>query len=123
MSDLLQDGLAFLHGVRAASMAHDVTYSRGDTTATVKATVGRSVFETLDAAGLPVAFESRDFLIAVSELSEDFTEPAAGDRIEEELNATTEIFEVMAPGGRPAYEWIHDRRSFRIHTKHVGSDA
>ena len=48
MGDLLDKGSAWLESQRSKHMTRDVTYARGLITAVVKATVGRTEYETDD---------------------------------------------------------------------------
>ena len=62
MGDLLQTGEAWLEGQRRAHMTHTVTYSRGEDTVDLLATVGRTMFEQADEYGVIHQVESRDFI-------------------------------------------------------------
>jgi len=123
VADLLQRASAWLDRVRKASLAHTVTYRRGDQSVDVPATVGRTEFEAVDASGSLERVESRDFLILAADLvlGGAAVLPEPGDRIEETQDAVTCVYEVMAPAREPCWRWSDPyRRTLRIHTKEVG---
>lgn len=81
---------------------------------TVNATLGKTLFRAENEYGVTIRVESRDFLIAASELVND---PERGDQIL--YNGTR--YEVLAPNSEPVWRWsgsFHTTR--RIHTKEVG---
>ncbi len=70
-----------------------------------------------------VRIQSRDFLIHTADLVLTGTQtlPIAGDLIREIQDASTFVYEVMAPGNEPHYRYSDPfRKLLRIHTKHVG---
>lgn len=97
-----------------------VDYKNGAEEATgVSATVGRTPFE-MDDGGVLVAYESRDYILAVADLVDDTTGdpivPASGATITEQ--ETEKAFSVAAPKGVNVYETIGPNGSvFKIHTK------
>lgn len=118
MPDLIAKANQWLAGQRRLHLATDVTWSRGAQSATAPAAVGRTTWEVESATGRVERMESRDFIVAATDLP---TEPREGDRIAEVVGSTTYLYEVMAPGGQPA---VHPsdatRTGWRIHTKQVG---
>jgi hypothetical protein len=122
VTDLLETGSSWLGTVRRAHAGRTVAFRRGVLSAEVTATVGRTVFEVQDADGLLVRTESRDYLID-ADLLTAFGEPQAGDEIVDVLAGVSTVFEVMAPGGSPPWDW-HDRWNacYRIHTKIIGTE-
>lgn len=119
MPDVIATANQWLAGQRRLHLRTDVTWSRGATTATAPATVGRTVFEAESATGRVERMESRDFIVATSDLP---SEPREGDRIAEPQGATTFLYEVMAPGGTPAVHYADaTRTAWRVHTKFVGT--
>ena len=124
MTDLLSIGGAWLQGKRRAHMARTVTYKRGASTATISnATVGETVFRIDTGYGVFERHETRDYIVAVSDLGA-LSPPQRGDQIREVIDGVTEIFEVMAPGAEPDWKYHDlDHSELRIHTKHVGSDS
>ncbi len=119
MPDVIASANQWLAGQRRLHLATDVTWSRGGSSATAPATVGRTSFETESATGRVERMESRDFIIAIGDLP---TEPKEGDRISEPMGATTYLYEVMAPGGTPAVHFADaTRTAYRLHTKFIGT--
>lgn len=125
MSNLIQRASSWLHGMRAAHAATPIVYARGASSATIPATVGKTVFQVARAYGLFERTESRDYLVAVADLVLDGAPaiPRQGDRIKEGTEGGVEVYEVMAPGGEPHYRFSDPHRQvFRIHTKHIGTE-
>jgi hypothetical protein len=120
MVDLLQQAASWLSGQRAAFLSRSVVYSRGEGSVIVQAGVGKTTFDVDDGYGGIVRFESRDFLIAASDLvlAGEVFNPQRGDRISD----GSQVYEVMAPGKedvcRPSDSY---GVTWRIHTKQVGS--
>ena len=120
MADILQTGAAWLTEMNTTHRGRTVTYKRGDTTASVPAVSGRTVFEVPTDFGVYEKVQSSDYLITVAALAA-FDEPLAGDQVRDTIGDTTHIFEVMAPGPEPVFRYTDAaRRTFRIHTKRVG---
>ena len=122
MADLLEQGAAWLEGMRKAHASRSVTYTRGAESVEVQATVGRTLFEVTDDYGIVERTESRDFLILAADLvlGGAAVLPERGDRIRETQDAKTYVYEVMAPGKEPHWRFSDAyRRTLRIHTKHV----
>ena len=125
MNDLLQTGNAWLQAQRHSHLAHTVTYRRGANSVDLDATVGETTFDVESAHGIET-WEARDFLIRAADLVLEAaaTTPARGDRIAQVVGAKTLIFEVMAPGDAPAWRYSdRSRRTFRVHTKLVDTEA
>ena len=103
-------------------MARPVIYSRGSATATINATVGRTVFKQSGEYRSLIRTESRDYLIAAADLVLDGqrTEPQRGDRIVDTLNGQSITIEVLAPGDEACFRYSDPFRiTLRIHTKLV----
>ena len=120
MADLLETGSRWLEDQRTKHCTRDVTYSRGATSAVLKATVGRTEYETDDGESVRVAFTERDFLILAGDLNlgAGQTLPLAGDKIRETHDTVVLVFEVI--------DWRYSdpyRQTFRIETKHVDTEA
>lgn len=122
MPDILQRATAWLHSQRHTHMTKTVTYRRGGESIELAATVGRTDFDVVDASGIGVRVESRDYLIRAADL--DFgdgpTLPTRGDRIEEASGETTHVYEVLTLGNQSP--WRHSdpsRETLRIHTKQI----
>ena len=119
MGDLLDKGSAWLESQRSKHMSRDVTYARGLITAVVKTTVGRTEYETDDGQVVRTEYTDRDFLISVADLVLGGSPklPDKGDQIRETQGTSVLIFEVMGWRYSDPY-----RRTFRIETKHVGTE-
>lgn len=120
MADLLEQGSRWLEVQRTKHCTRDVTYVRGVDSVVVKATIGRTQYETDDGHAVRVDFTERDFLILAAELvlAGVPTTPEPGDRIRESRDGQTLVFEVI--------NWRYSdlyRQTFRIETKHVGTDT
>ena len=123
MGDLLRDAETWLERKRRNFVTHTVTYSRGEDSVEVLATVGRTEFEQADEYGLVHRLESRDFLITVADLvlSGAAIMPQSGDRILEVQSGAVVTYEVLATGPLPPFSYSDAQRiTYRIHTKQVG---
>ena len=88
---------------------------RGANSSQVIATVGRSVFEAANQSGVVESWESRDFIVAVSDLP--FGEPQRHDKIVEQLNGISVVYDVTSPRGVPLFHYGDAfRQTVRIHT-------
>ena len=120
MTDILETGEAWLTEQNIAHRGRTVAYSRGDTSASVTAVLGRSMLRAPGEFGTYQEIEHNDFLIQVADLAA-FDEPEPGDRVTVTLNDNAEIFEVMAPLDVPVFDYSDSYRMlYRIHTKRVG---
>jgi hypothetical protein len=126
VADLLERGSAFLEDQRHRHMTRAVVYRRGAESREVQATVGRTHFEQADGAGSIHRTESRDYLVRAADLDLGAGPilPRAGDQVLETVGAAVLVYEVNAPGGEPPFRFSDpDRRTLRIHTKHIGTEA
>ena len=125
MADLLNQGSAWLEGQRKKHATRDVTYRRGMESVVVKATIGRTVFEQDDGAGVIVRTQVRDYLIDTADLvlAGQQTLPEKGDRIEETDAGQQFVHEVLPLGGEQHWRYSDPyRRALRIHTKLVETE-
>jgi len=125
MTDVLEQGSAWLDEHRIAHMSRTVTYVRDALSVDVSAAIGRTVFEVADAHGIIERVESRDFLIPTEQLvlADVETLPQRGDRIRESAGGAVYVYEVMAPGAEPHYRFSDPyRKTLRVHTKHVETE-
>ncbi|NUQ51365.1 MAG: hypothetical protein HUU19_01555 [Phycisphaerales bacterium] len=126
MGDLLEQGSAFLEDQRHRHMSRTVVYLRGTEAKEVQATVGKTVFEQADEAGLIHRTESRDFLVRTVDLDLGSGPilPRAGDQVRETVGTSVFVYEVNAPGGQPPFRYSDPyRMALRIHTKHIGTET
>ena len=126
MGDLLETAAGWLDGMRRAHLSRTVTYCRGEESAEVAATVGKTEFDIDDGYGAVERFVSRDFLIAGAALvlGGEAVEPRPGDKIEETAGGVVHVHEVLAPGKEPCWRWSDPyRTTLRIHTKETALDV
>jgi len=126
MTDLLQQGSDWLEEQRTRFMTRQVVYQRGAESVQLPATVGRTVFQTVDEHGIVIRTESRDYLVLADDLvlGGTLALPKAGDWVREENGGMASIYEVMAPAGESVYRFSDPyRRTLRIHSKLVGTEA
>ena len=119
MADLLQGAMAWLETQRREHASIPIIYRRGDASAEISATIGKTVFKVSDDYGRFQYIESRDYLIHAPDLVLDGQTilPEAGDEIEE----NGFIYEVMAPNHEPEWRYSDSyRQCLRIHTKLTG---
>jgi hypothetical protein len=125
VSDLLDKGSAWLEGQRKKHATREVTYSRGVLSVVVKATIGRTLFEQDDGAGVIVRMQVRDYLIDTADLvlAGEQTLPAKGDRIAEIDAGQKHTYEVLPLGGEQHWRYSDPyRRTLRIHTKLIETE-
>lgn len=125
MSDLLDKGSAWLESQRKKHATREVTYQRGADSVVVKATIGRTLFEQDDGAGVIVRMQVRDYLIDTADLvlAGEQSLPAKGDRIEEIDAGQKHTYEVLPLGGEQHWRYSDPyRRTLRIHTKLIETE-
>ena len=125
MTDILENGSNWLLDKLRVNASREVTYRRVDEAIAVEATVGRTVFEQDDGAGVIVRTEVRDYLIDAVDLvlSGKRELPKRGDRIEEIQNSQQFVYEVMSIGTEPHWRYSDPyRKTLRIHTKHIATE-
>jgi len=119
MADLIKNAMVWLEAQRREHLSIPIIYRRGDASAAITATVGKTVFKVTDDYGRYQHIESRDYLVNASELILEGQSilPQSGDEIEE----NGFIYEVMAPNGEPEWRYSDSyRQCLRIHTKLTG---
>lgn len=122
--DMLGQGAEWLARMRTKFASRCVTYQRGNSSASVRATPGRSTREVDDGNGLYTTVETRDELVEACELVLDGvrTLPAAGDRILEH-NGVAWVVTSPAPG-EDCYRFTDAyRNELRIHLAKVEDPA
>jgi hypothetical protein len=126
MTNLFEQGAAWLSDQLQAHASTEVIYQRGGVLLPVMATIGKTEFEIDDGSGIIKRIQSRDYLIPTADLKigDVSTLPHDGDRIRETVGTSVFVYEVMAPGNEPAYRYSDAfRRLLRIHTKHVDTET
>ena len=68
MADLIKNAMAWLEAQRREHLTIPITYRRGDASATIAATIGKTVFKVVDDFGRFQYIESRDYLIHAAEI-------------------------------------------------------
>jgi len=101
MSDMLANGVAWLHGVRAARFAMAALYIRDGRSVSVNVTAAQSDYEIADETGATVGAVASDFLVTADELviDGDRIEPDVGDRILIVDGSAAGLYEVLNLGG------------------------
>ena len=113
-----------------ARIGVEVVYSRGvgdgSFTVELSAVLGSSDFERVDSNGVQSVTETRDFIVAATDLVNGSTPivPLAGDTITQTTPTGTAEFRVLAVGGSTPWRWSDpQQRLRRIHTKQVGEGS
>ena len=113
--DLLRSGTSWLADTLNASAGYAVTYRRGSNSASVIATIGKSLFEAGSQSGVIESFESRDYLLRTEDLP--FGVPQRGDLILESTGGIVTTYEVSTPRGVPLFRYADAFRAMvRVHT-------
>lgn len=126
MSDILEQGSAWLEAQRTRFATRPVVYRRGAASVEVFATIGRTEFQIDNGYGILERIEGRDYLISTADLVLGGTPvlPERGDQVRETVGEQTFVYEVLAPGKEPVWRYSDPyRRTLRIHTKHVATEA
>jgi hypothetical protein len=126
VSDLLQDGLAFLAEEMKDHVSTTVTYRRGrlGTAATVDlaATLGSTLFTLDELEGQRRTFTSIDFDVQAEDLTwgSELRTPERGDLI----ILDDRVYEVYSPTGERHWKWLSGLIGvrLRVHTKLVGTE-
>jgi hypothetical protein len=119
MTDMLRDGVAWLHDQRKQRMASTVTYQRGNDSVDLKATRGETQID--EASGdAEVHGAMADWLITPGDL--DFgsgvVRPKRGDTITDVHNGVTKVYEVMPVLSGEVWRFSDPHgEAIRIHTK------
>lgn len=124
---LLEQGTRWLIKQRDQHVAGEVTYRRGDTSVTLPATPGKTVFRLDDLAGGAIRLVSHDFLIAADNLVLDGlpVQPQRGDLLVQDQGDRRFTHEVLPFADRePAWRYGDPgRTTYRIHTKLIHDEA
>lgn len=120
MPDLLEHGSRWLETQRTTHCTQDVSYVRGAASVAVRATIGRTQYETDDDESVRIDFTDRDFLMLASDLvlAGVTVTPKPGDRVRETHGPQTLVFEVI--------DWRYSdpyRQTLRIETKYIATEV
>lgn len=123
MTNILQDGAAWLGGQLRDHAGVSITYQRGTGTVALTATATLRQYEIVDHEGFSSTILVRDYIVHAADLviSGSAIAPRAGDQIHETIRSVAETYEVMPLGERKEYEpFDQDGTLLLIHTKRVG---
>ncbi|MEZ6099984.1 MAG: hypothetical protein R3E01_13530 [Pirellulaceae bacterium] len=126
MTDLLQEGQAWLADQLTTHASQNVVYARDADEVAVLATIGKTTFEHDDGQGAIIRTQVRDYLIDAPKLvlAGEAVLPKPGDRIKEVEGGHTYIYEAMAIAGEPCWRYSDPfRLKLRIHTKLVDEEV
>jgi hypothetical protein len=117
MTNMLNNGIDWLEQMMLNSCSDPIEYRRSEESRTVAAVFGKTEFEVEEAGGISVGSFVWDFLIDAATLT---LVPEVGDLIV----AGGRQYEVMNLSGQGCWRWTSaNRRTYRIHTKEIGSDV
>lgn len=117
MTNMLSEGSAWLVGQLVDNASDPVTYSRAPITLTCSAMKGTTSFDSEQADGSMIRFESLDYIFKASEFVPLLGLPQGGDLIYD----GTHIYEVLAINGSQPFRYSDRHRTLiRIHTKQIG---
>lgn len=122
MTNVLQDGAAWLGGQLKDHVGLSVVYQRGTSTVSITATASLHRYEVVDAEGFGITMLSRDYIVQAADLIINGSEvsPRPGDRIVETIRSVSQTYEVMAIGQMKEYEPLDtDGVLLKIHTKRI----
>ena len=126
MADLLEQGTAWLDGMRQAHLSRLVTYQRGIESVDIAATLGSTTYEVADDAGAIVQAKATDFIVSADPLvfGGAATRPQVGDRIRVTNGTKVLVFEVLDLGGAGHYRPSDPHgRMLRIHAKQIDEET
>jgi len=98
----------------------EISYQRGEDTASLSATVGKTDWPMGGTSNVQVSFETRDYLVKASDLVFGSTQflPKRDDKIQESIGGKTYTYRVLDTDGIPAYRFSDvNKTAIRIHTK------
>jgi hypothetical protein len=112
---MLRTGTVWLAARLNESAGSVVTYRRGNNSASITATIGKSLFQADTQSGVVESWESRDYLLKTEDLP--FGQPQRGDLILETTGGIVTTYEVSTPRGVPLFRYADAFRSLvRVHT-------
>ncbi len=126
MADLLEQGTAWLDGMRQTHLSRTVTYQRGVDSVDIAATLGSTAYEVADEAGAIVQAKATDFIVSAEALvlGGPVTKPQVGDRIRVPTSAKVLVFEVLDLGGAGHYRPSDPHgEMLRIHAKQIDEET
>lgn len=122
MADILQDAVAYLDDVRKSYMSQSIHYARGSSTIALVGTPTQQEFAIDNLDGTITTQVVTSWIVTSADM-DSLSPPRRGDRVSWSKAGTTQVFEVMGPGGGPVYEDADPyQQCYKIHTKYVGTD-
>lgn len=126
-TDLLATGAAWLVVQLQASASVPIVYQRGNRKIAVCATPGRKLYKLEDGdGGVRYEWTDRDFILPAASLVIGGVTvlPARGDVIKVVEAGQTRVYQVLAPGGEPEFNWCDPFRTMlRVHAKFVETQS
>lgn len=125
MGDMLAKAADWLARVQRDHASQSVYYTRASASVRVRATLGRSVFDTTDAEGFALRSNTVDFIFETDELAFDGepVTPAPGtDRIVVGETDDGRAYEVRPAPDDKCFRFVDEhRRQIRVHAVYVGT--
>lgn len=122
MSNLMQNAAGWFAARMAQVAGRSVTYRRGAKTASLTGWVDSHTYQVYDGDGILTNYVADDWTFKVSSMlfGTETIIPQPGDRIEETLNSTSLVWEVMPVSGTTPYEWLDTSNTMVVvHTKRL----
>jgi len=120
MANVMSGGAAWLRDQLQDNVSELITYDRGGDTVDILATIGETVFITVNELNFQVELRVRDFIIDPADLilSALRVDPAEGDRIFLPEKSIVIEYEVLRLAGEPVFR-SSDRfgNLIRVHAK------
>lgn len=124
MTNMLQDGVAWLGGQLKNSAGLTVTYARGSDSVAVTASAAFHEYQIVDEEGFSQSVLVRDYILHAADLILDGSAvaPRIGDVITETIGGVAQTFEVLPlDDRRREYQPLDtDGVLLMVHTKRVG---
>lgn len=115
--NMLRNGAAWLTRQIADNASDPITYSRGSVSLSIQATKGTTSFDSEQADGSMIRFESIDYLIEAATLIPTMGLPQDGDLIHDRDHT----YELLALNGAQPFRYSDRHRTIlRVHTKQIG---
>jgi len=122
MTNVMQDGAAWLGAQLKQLVGVTITYTRGTSSVSLTATPTLHEYEIVDDEGFGIRMLSRDYLLHAADLvlAGAAIVPRSGDRITEVVGGVSQVFEVMPLGQSHEFEPADtDGLLLIVHTKKV----
>lgn len=117
MTNMLKEGAAWLNKQIADHARDPITYSRGAVSLTLYATIGNTAFDSEQADGSMIRYESRDYVIEAAKLVPLLGLPQDGDLIHD----GDHTYELLSLNGAQPFRYSDRHRTIiRVHTKQIG---